>query len=318
MPSQKIVVVFGATGVQGGSVIKSILGDSRTAEEFKLRGITRDPSKPNAQALIKQGVECVEGDVNSKESLEKALKGAYAVFAVTNYWEKMDPELEKRQGKLIADVSVAAGVQHLIWSSLYNVTELTDGKFSGVEHFDSKADVEKYIRTLSIPATFFMPGFYMSNVSGGMLHPNADSSKHEYVLTLPVPDHTPIPLFDAGDDTGKFVKAILTHRDEVLGKRVLAATDYYTCKQIVDEFREVKKEDGKDSHFERVSEQAFKDALGGMPDRGKDEMYENMAFMTDYGYYGKAGLGESHAILDEKPTTWKEFVAKAKPWADLK
>ena len=60
MSSRKIVVVFGATGVQGGSVIKSILGDPRTAEEFKIRGITRDPSKPNAQALTKQGVECVK------------------------------------------------------------------------------------------------------------------------------------------------------------------------------------------------------------------------------------------------------------------
>lgn len=60
MSHQKILVVFGATGVQGGSVIKSVLGDSRTAKEFKIRGITRDPSKPNAQALIKKGVECVE------------------------------------------------------------------------------------------------------------------------------------------------------------------------------------------------------------------------------------------------------------------
>lgn len=136
----------------------------------------------------------------------------------------------------------------------------------------------------------------MSNFTGGMLHPNPDSSEHEYVLTFPTPDHTPIPLFDAADDTGKFVKGILTHRDKVLGKRVLAATDYYTCKEIVDAFGEVKKEGGKGSHFVQVSEQIFKDSLGGMPDRGKHEMYENMLFMTDFGYYGKAGLGESHAV----------------------
>ena len=136
----------------------------------------------------------------------------------------------------------------------------------------------------------------MSNFTGGMLHPNPDSSEHEFVVTFPIPDYTPIPLFDAADDTGKFVKGILTHRDEVLGKRVLAATDYYTCKEIVDAFGEVKKEDGKDSHFVQISEQVFKDSLGGMPDRGKHEMYENMLFMTDFGYYGKAGLGESHAV----------------------
>lgn len=136
----------------------------------------------------------------------------------------------------------------------------------------------------------------MSNFTGGMFHPNPDSSEHEYVLTFPAPDHTPIPLFDAADDTGKFVKAILTHRDKVLGKRVLAATDYYTCKEIVDTFREVKKEDGKGVHFVQVSEQDYKDSMGGMPDRGKNELYENMMFMTDFGYYGKASLDESHAV----------------------
>lgn len=183
---------------------------------------------------------------------------------------------------------------------------VTNGKFSLVEHFDSKAEVEKYIRTLSIPATFFMPGFYMSNISGGMMHPSPDSSEHEYVLTLPIPDHTPIPLFDADDDTGKFVKGILTHREKLLGKRVLAATDYYTCKEIVDLFREVKKEGGKGSHFVQISEQAFKDSMGamhggGFPDRAKHEMYENMAFLTDFGYYGKAGLEESHAVCSTVP-----------------
>lgn len=102
---KKIVVVFGATGNQGGSVINSLLSDSKTANEFKIRGITRDPSKANAKALEARGVECVAGDTNDKESLKHAFQGAYAVFAVTNYWEKMDAELEYNQGKSIADLA---------------------------------------------------------------------------------------------------------------------------------------------------------------------------------------------------------------------
>ena len=105
MATKKILVVFGATGNQGGSVVNSILSDSNTAKEFKIRGITRDPSKPNAKALEAKGVETVAADTNDKSSLLAAFKGAYAVFAVTNYWEKMDAELEVRQGKDIADAA---------------------------------------------------------------------------------------------------------------------------------------------------------------------------------------------------------------------
>lgn len=135
----------------------------------------------------------------------------------------------------------------------------------------------------------------MSNISGGMLGP--DPSSKEYVFTLPAPATTPIPLFDAADDTGKFVKAILTHKDETLGKRVLAATDYYTATEIVDIFREVKTEAGKGARFQQIGEQAYKDALVGFPDRAKEEMYQNMAFMNDWGYYGKADLGWSHSVF---------------------
>lgn len=171
---------------------------------------------------------------------------------------------------------------------------VTKGAFTGVEHFDSKAEVEKYIRTLPIPATFFMPGFYMSNISGGMLR--LDPSSNQYVFALPAPSTTPIPLFDASDDTGKFVKAILTHKDETVGKRVLAATDYYTASDIVKIFSEVKSEAGKGAKFQEIDKQTYKDSLAGFPERGKEEMYQNMAFMNDWGYFGKEDLGWSHSV----------------------
>lgn len=125
MSGKKILVVFEATGNQGGSVIKSVLSDPTASSEFKIRGITRDPSKPVAQALSAKGVECVivsirvcatlsvvvhklipssQGGVNDRQSLKKALADAHSVYAVTNYWEKMDDKLEIEQGKNIADV----------------------------------------------------------------------------------------------------------------------------------------------------------------------------------------------------------------------
>lgn len=118
MSGKKLLVVFGVTGNQGGSVTKSVLGDPKASQEFRLRGITRDPSKPNAQALAAEGVECVtvcrhakkrmfltfQGDINDKSSLKEALEGAHTVYAMTNYWEKMDDKLEFQQGKNVADV----------------------------------------------------------------------------------------------------------------------------------------------------------------------------------------------------------------------
>lgn len=316
MAQKKIVVVFGATGNQGGSVIKSILGDPKTAEEFKIRGITRDTSKPNAKALESKGVETVAADINSKDQMKAAFQGAYAVFAVTNYWEKMDAPLEKQQGQNIADLAKEAGIQHLIWSSLYDVNKLTNGKFPNVEHFDSKAAVEQYIRDIGVPATFFMPGFFMSNFETMI---NQFSPNKDWTLALPMPPDTPIPCLDAGDDTGKFVKGILTHRDATLGKRILASTDYYTPAQIISLFKELYPKAGANAKVVQPSKDEYKAALAaaGMPPKAQEELYENMAFMNEFGYYGKSSLEESHSILDENLTTFKEYLAKAKAFKAL-
>lgn len=235
-------------------------------------------------------------------------------------------------------------MQHLIWSSLYNVTKLTSGKLSNVEHFDSKAEVEQYIRDLGIPATFFMPGFFMINLPGGMFRQVPPSNN--YTITLPMPANTPIPFFDAGEDTGKYVKGILTHRERVLGERVLAATDYYTPTDAIAFFKELFPKAGENARFVQASKDDFKGGLAkaGMPEKVQEELYEKMAFMNEYGYYGKATLAESHEvplplilhswlellsfmfqyrltlflyILNQKPTTLGDFFAKAKSFEGL-
>ena len=113
-----------------------------------------------------------------------------------------------------------------------------------------------------------------------------------------MPSNTPIPCFDAGDDTGKFVKGILTHRDATLGKRVLAATDYYTPTQIVSTFKELYPKAGVNAKFVQLSKEDYKAALAGagMPPKAQEELYENMAFMNEFGYYGESSLDESHSV----------------------
>jgi uncharacterized protein YbjT (DUF2867 family) len=119
----KILTVFGATGNQGGSVVNVVLNHPKLSSEYKIRGVTRDTSKPAAQALAQKGVEVVQGDINDKGALRKIIEGSSAVFAVTNYWEKASKEYEYNQGKNMADISEEAGVEHFIWSSLPHVTK---------------------------------------------------------------------------------------------------------------------------------------------------------------------------------------------------
>ena len=142
-----------------------------------------------------------------------------------------------------------------------------------------------------------MPGFYMSNL-GSMLRPNPVSEAHEYTLALPMPSSTQIPLFDAAGDTGKYIKAMAMKREQVLGKRVLAATAYYSPDDIIKAFQEVKPNAGKGAHFFETPKEVYKGFLAqaGMPEFVQEELYENMAFMNEFGYFGKAELAESLAV----------------------
>lgn len=296
----KILTVFGATGQQGGSVIKTILDDPILSKEFKIRGVTRDASKPAATALTVKGVEMVSGDMSSAEGVASAVKNAHTVFLVTDFWSTLSKKTEVSQGKTVTDASKAAGVEHLIFSSLVNVTKVTNGRLPNVSHFDGKAEVEDYIRMSGIPCTFVQPGLFMQNFLQQMFYKNDDGS---YTLNMVSdPQKAQVPLFNPAADNGKFVKAAIKNKPS--GKRILAATTYATPEIIAKEFGEVV---GKPTHYNRLDEATFKSFL---PEPVQQEMYENMVLMEQEGYYGGGSLEDSLALLDEKPTTWKEFVAE--------
>ncbi|KAF4633951.1 hypothetical protein G7Y89_g4160 [Cudoniella acicularis] len=318
MAGKKILVVFGATGNQGGSVVRSILSDPKTAAEYTVRAVTRDPSKPAAQELAALGAEVVAGDLDDEASLEKVIAGADSVFSVTNFWEKVSAEVEIKQGKNVADASKKAGVQHLIWSSLLNVTKLSGGKLDKVAHFDSKAEVEEYIRSIGIPASFFLPGFFMSNLPGKMVRPSPQTGA--YTLALPIPTNSPIPLIDIESDTGKFVKGILLNREKVLGQRIYGATAYVTPTEIINEFKASKPQDSTGAVAVEIPGDVFKGFLAktGAPPHIQEEMLQNMQLIPQFGYYGGASFDESHSILVDPLTTWKEYIAKTPVWAELK
>ncbi|KAK2770267.1 NmrA family transcriptional regulator [Colletotrichum kahawae] len=330
----KLLTVFGATGNQGGSVIKAVLADPVLSKEFHIRGVTRDVSKPAAQALAAKGVEVVAADMASKASLADAIKGSDIVFLVTTpaFMSGGGTE-EQLNGKNVADVVASeAGVKHLIYSSLLHVTDTTNGRLKHVVHFDDKAEVERYIRAKGIASTFVLPGYFMSNFTAlQMIRKGEDGV---FNLAYPVGEGSRFPLVDTESDigesfcfcpfphnglncyvsrkltceelvSGKFVVAAMRNRDSVLGKQILAAADYYTPARIVSEFQEVT---GKTARFVQVDAEAYR---GFFPAPMADEMLENHLFIGEPGYYAGKDLKESLDLVGGvglKPTSGKEFL----------
>lgn len=304
----KIFTVFGATGNQGGSVVKNILENAELSKIYKIRAITRDVTKPAALALKDKGAEVVAADMNDKESIIAAIKGSSVVFAVTNYWEKMSAEIEIEQGKVMADASKAAGVERFFWSSLPNVSKESHGKITSVHHFDSKAKVEEYVRSIGLPATFVMPGLFMSYIWGSALQ-KTDSG---FVWATPFPpDSTRIPLFDPASDTGLFVAASLLLSDETLNRRVLAAGGYVTPNEVASIVTEIT---GKPVIVKSIT---FEQFHGFLPPPVADELTGNFELVVDPGYY----VGEPADALDKsialvakaglrKPVSLKDYIQK--------
>lgn len=315
MASKKILVVFGATGNQGGSVINTVLNDPVLSEQFQLRGITRDPSKDSAATLNTKGVEMVKGDLENIESLKVAMKDAYAVFAVTNWQEVLDKEKEIAQGKRLADVAKELDVQHVIWSSLPNVTKITGGTNTGVLHFDSKAVVQDYMESINLPATYLQLAVFMSYVLFQLI-PNPTAPK-SYTMKSPLPTTVAYPLIDVQTDTGKYVKSILLDRSSMLGRTILGGQREYTIQESADILTRV---GGLDVKAEQVSLEEYRGILGavGFPEWLKDDMTSNMDFIEKWGFFGEEKVERDHEILTEPLVTFEEWVASSKAVAALK
>lgn len=153
--SERLILVSGATGTQGGAVARALL-----ERGFRVRGLTRDPDSEEARALSAQGVEMVRGDFDDSQSLDAALAGAYGAYSVQQY-RGIGIDGEIRQSKAFADAAKRAGVQHFVYSSVIYAHFDT-----GVPQFDSKVAIEAYIRDIGLPYSFVRPASFMSGFEG--------------------------------------------------------------------------------------------------------------------------------------------------------
>ncbi|KAJ7368786.1 NAD(P)-binding protein [Mycena albidolilacea] len=305
-PSAPLVVLVGITGLQGGSVARALISSDKP---YRLRGLTRDASKPAAQAFAAQGVEIVSVSltVDNAVNVRKAFEGADIAFVVTNFNEHMDKQREISEGKMLVDTAKALGVKHLIWSGLESLSTLSGGKYSRVGFFDAKSEVTEYAKSSGVPLSVVEAGYYATNIFEApyALKKQPDGS---YVFGLPIPATTQIPIIDVAHDYGLYVRATIENPALGPGSEVLSGKPI-SFGDIVAKLSEVS---GKKITYLELDREAFIEATG-MSDYGPmlSDMFEAFGF-PDYG--GKEIASES--LLARKPRSWADFLT-ATPAHDL-
>ena len=209
MTDQKTILVTGATGAQGGSVARHLLQNG----QFAVRCLTRNPDSDKATALKQAGAEVVQGDLEDVSSLRAALEGCYGVFGVTNFWEHFDKE--QQQGKNLVDAVHTAGVEHFVFSTLPHAREISHGELD-VPHFDIKAQLEAYARSLNLPVTFVHVAFYYDNFL--TFFPPQKQEDGAFAFGFPQGD-TPLAAV-AVEDCGGVIAPIFANPDEFKGRIV--------------------------------------------------------------------------------------------------
>jgi uncharacterized protein YbjT (DUF2867 family) len=254
---EPLILVCGATGKQGGAVARSLL-----ERGFRVRALTRDPQKPEAQALAEQGAEVVQGDMEDRSAVDQVLiEGVYGVFSVQNFWVTgYDGEVQ--QGKTVADAARAAGVDHFVYSSVGSAHRKT-----GIPHFESKREIEEHVRQIGLPFTIFRPTFFMQNwewtremILGGTLAQPLDPDK---------------PLQQvAAEDIGAFAAIAFENPDSWIGREVGLAGDEQSMSEIAETFGRVI---GREVSYYQVPWDQFEEQMG-------EEATLNLRWINDVGY----------------------------------
>jgi uncharacterized protein YbjT (DUF2867 family) len=213
---EDLILVTGATGQQGGSVARELLGAGH-----RVRAMTRKPDAPPARALAGLGAEVVRGDLDDPASLRQALKGAWGTFAVQNTWEA-GVEKEEEQGLRFADAAMAAGVHHYVYASVGSAHRRT-----GIPHFDNKARVEHRVRELGFPSWVILrPVFFMENLLGPWFKPGIEQGQ----LAVGIKPTTRLQMI-AVADIGKYGKAAFARHEDFAGRAFDLAGDELTMPQ---------------------------------------------------------------------------------------
>jgi len=306
MADKKVIAVVGATGAQGGGLVRAIQADKDS--RFMARAITRNVNSDKAKALAASGAEVVAANVDDEASLRRAFEGAYGAFCVTFFWDHLSVEREQAEAAAMARAAKATGVQHVIWSTLDDTRKfipLDDprmptlhGKYK-VPHFDGKGEADQYFRDAGVPTTFLLTVFYWDNFiyfgSGPKAGPDGTLA-----LTMPMGDKK-LPSM-AAEDIGKCAYGIF-QRPDLIGRTVGIAGGHLTGEQMA---AGMSKALGVPVRYTDVPPEVYRSF--GFP--GADDMGNMFQFKRDFNeYYCNSRSIEFARSLNPALQSYEQWLA---------
>ncbi len=314
MADKKVIAVLGATGSQGGGLVRAIMADK--SGEFTARALTRNVNSDKAKALKELGAEVVKVDIDNYESLKSAFQGAYGVYAVTFFWDHFSPDKEMEEAKLIAKAAKETGIKHIIWSTLEDTRKfipLSDnrmptlqGKYK-VPHYDGKGEANKIFTDMGLPVTLFNTSFYWENFIYFGLEPKRGEDGKIY-LNLPM-GNAKLPSM-ASEDIGKCALGIFKRGSEFIGKSVGVAGGHLTGQMMADSMAKAL---GEPVIYNPVPFDVFR----GLGFPGADDVGNMFQFKHDFEkeYCGARDLNFSKSLNPELKSfdEWLKDNAKKMP-----
>ncbi len=310
MSNKKVIAVVGATGSQGGGLARAILHD--IDGEYSARAITRHTDSEKAKALLALGAEVVSADLDDERSLEKAFGGAYGAFCVTNYWEHFSPEKEIAQAQNLARAAKAAGLEHVIWSTLEDTRKwvpLDDDRMPTLQgrykvpHLDTKGESDRFFREAGIPTTFLLTSFYWDNaINFGMgPQPGPDG---KLAIAMPMGNKRLSGI--AAEDIGKCAYGIFKAGGEYIGKTVGIAGEHLTGAEMAAGYSRVF---GVPVQYNDVPPEVYRSF--GFP--GADDLGNMFQFKRDFNdYWCGARSVEFSRKLNPSLQTFDQWLAENK------
>ncbi|HVT13027.1 MAG TPA: NmrA/HSCARG family protein [Fimbriimonadaceae bacterium] len=294
--ADKIIAVVGATGAQGGGLVRAILANPEAG--FKVRALTRNPESDKARALADAGAEVMAVDIDDPASIEKAFSGAYGAFCVTFYWDHFSPEKELAEAKAMAEAAKATGLQHVVWSTLEDTRKkvpLDDdrmptlmGKYK-VPHLDAKGEADHFFVESGLPITLLLTSFYWDNFIHFGMGPQPGPDGKLY-LTLPMGDKR-LPGI-AAEDIGKCAFGVF--RMKLTGQTVGIAGEHLTGYDMASQMSEVL---GAEIAYNAVEPAVYRSF--GFP--GADDLGNMFQFKRDFNdeFVGARNLDFSRELNPE-------------------
>lgn len=295
--TKQIIAVIGGTGAQGGGVVDALLAQG----QYAVRVITRDTTSEPAKALTKRGVEVVKGDLLDANSLRNAFDGAYGAFVVTNFWDPAQMLKETEVGVAAVNAARDAGVQHLIWSTLPNAEELSEGRLK-LRHFTGKAKVDAAVAAAGFPRyTFVQAPFYFQNFLGPLAPQQLPNGGRGWA----VPIDPSARVMHGGDvkDVGRAVAAAFAAGDSVPNGTYLAvAGGLYSWNDLVN----ILNSQGHNVQVVQVPAGVYDTFFPGAP-----EVRETFQYFEEFFYFGperETRTAAARAVYPAGFTTFSDWA----------